>query len=170
MARIAINRIFTPCPEGEHIFRVYKVEYKEEFGKLTIGLVNAKGDTVTENYSLLLNDGSPNDKAYAAFAFFAKTALNDFDREEVDPVELVDRYIKATVSHTVVDSNKEDGKKVTFVNLGDKKPADGFDTEPVEKALTLGKEAPAVAPVVEPVQEAPVSPTAGFDLNALLHG
>lgn len=170
MARIAINRIFAPCPEGEHIFRIYKAEYKEEFGKLTIGLVNAKGDVVTENYNLLLNDGSPNDKAYAAFAFFAKTALNDFDKEEIDPVELVDRYIKTTVKHTVVDSKKEDGKTVTFINLSDKEPADGFDTEPVEKALTLGKETPVAETVVAPAKETPAAPAGGLDLDALLNG
>ena len=111
-------------------------------------------------------DGSINEKACNAFSFFAKTALNDFTLEAVDPVMLVDRYIKADVTHTTQPNKNDPTKTVTFVNLGDKWVADGFDTTPVAKALTLGKEttAPTPAPVAQP--EAPAA--TGLDLNALL--
>ena len=86
------------------------------------------------------------EKALNAFSFFAKNAMNDFDMEDVDPTELVGRYIRAEVIHNKVPSNKEPGKMVTFVNLGDKAPADGFEDAPA---------APATKP-------------AGLDLAALL--
>lgn len=168
MAIIPMTSGFTVCPEGVHIFRIYKVDYNEEFGKLTAHLINAQGITIQERYSLMGQDGSINEKACNAFSFFAKTALNDFSLEAVDPAMLVDRYIKAEVTHTKTVSNKDPNKTVTFANLGDKWVADGFDTTPVVKALTLGKEttAPAV-PVAQPTPTAPA--TTGLDLNALLN-
>jgi hypothetical protein len=65
---------------------------------------------------------------------------------DVDPVELVGRYIRAEVIHNQVPSRNDPAKMMTFVNLGEKSPANGFD------------EAPAGG--------APKS--AGLDLNALL--
>lgn len=164
MAIIPMTNGFTVCPEGVHIFRIYKVDYNEEFGKLVVYLVNAKGKTVQERYSLMNQDGSTNDKACNAFSFFAKTALNDFSLEAVDPAMLVDRYIKAAVTHDVRPNKNDPTKTVTFTNLGDKSVADGFDTAPVPKALTLGKETDAPTPVEQP------TPTTGLDLNALLNG
>lgn len=160
MAIIPMTSGFTVCPEGTHIFRIYKVEYNEEFGKLVINLVNAQGVTIQERYSLMGTDGQANEKACNAFSFFAKTALNDFSIEAVDPVMLIDKYIKATVVHTKLPSNKDPNKTLTFANLTDKWVADGFDTTPTTKALSLGKEAPA----------APTAPaTTGLDLNAILN-
>lgn len=166
MPTIQLTGGFTVCPEGEHIFRIYKVEYNQEFGKLNIHLVNAQGITHVERFSLINASGVPNDRAYNAFSYLAKTALNDPYRTAIDPNDLVNRYIKAKVVHTIVPSNKEAGKTVTFANLSDKWSADGFDTTPVEKALTLGTEQPKVEEqkVVTP---APTQPT-GLDLDSLL--
>ena len=167
MAIIPMTSGFTLCPKGVQTFRIYKVDYNEEFGKLVIHLVNAQGITIQERYSLMGADGNINEKACAAFSFFAKTALNDFSLEAVDPVMLVDRYIKADVTHTELPSNKDPNKNVTFANLGDKWVADGFDTTPVPKALSLGKETSAP---VAPVGQATPAPTTGLDINALLNG
>ncbi len=167
MALIPMTSGFTLCPAGEHIFRIYKVEYNEEFGKLIVYLVNAQGITVQERFSLMGADGNPNERACGAFSFFAKTALNNYTIEAVDPQTLVDHYIKAEVTHTVQPNKNDPTKNVTFVNLGDKWVADGFDTTPVPKALNLGKE------VVTPVQQeapTPAAPATGLDLNALLNG
>ncbi len=155
MAIIPMTSGFTVCPEGVHVFRIYKVDYDEEFGKLVAHLVNAQGVTVQERYSLMGQDGAINEKACAAFSFFAKTALNDFAIEAVNPDDLVDHYIKAEVTHTKQPNKNDPTKTVTFVNLGDKWVADGFETTPVPKALTLGKENAAPA-------------ATGLDLNALL--
>ena len=109
--------------------------------------------------------GEINAAACNAFSFFAKTALNDFSLEAVDPETLVDHYIKADVTHTVQPNKNDPTKTVTFANLGDKWAVDGFDTTPVPKALTLGKENVAPTPVAQPTP----APATGLDLNALLN-
>lgn len=157
MARIPLTSSFTIIPEGKHVFRIYNVDYDANFGKLVINLVNAQGVTHTERFGLMRTDGTLNEGACNAFSFFAKNALNDFSVSEIDHDELVNHYIKATVTHTKTESTKEAGKILTFANCSDYAPADGFDTEPCEKALTLGK------PVATP------TPTkSNVDLSSLL--
>lgn len=166
MAMIPMTSGFTLCPKGVQVFRIYKVDYNEEFGKLVVHLVNAQGITQQERYSLMGADGNINEKACAAFSFFAKTALNDFSLEAVDPATLVDHYIKADVIHTTQPNKNDPTKTVTFANLGDKWVADAFDTAPVPKALYLGKPEGTAAPVAQPTP----APATGLDLNAILNG
>ncbi len=157
---------FTVCPEGRHIFRIYKVDFNEEFGKITIYMVNAQGITHRENFSLFRADGSMNEGACNAFSFFARTALNDFSREAIDHNELVNHYIGATVVHTVLPNRNDPTKTVTFANLvGEKWVANGFDTTPCARALNLGTEA-NVPTATAPVADAPA--TTGLNLNAIL--
>ena len=157
---------FTVCPEGRHIFRIYKVDFNEEFGKITIYMVNAQGITHRENFSLFRADGSMNEGACNAFSFFARTALNDYSREAIDHNELVNHYIGATVVHTVQPNRNDPTKNVTFANLvGEKWVANGFDTTPCAKALTLGNETNAPT-ATTPVAEVPT--TTGLDLKTLL--
>ena len=163
MATIRMTSGFKTCPEGVHIFRIYDVEYNEEFGKLVIKMVNAQGVTHYERFNLLNNDSTPNEKALNKFSFFAKTALNNFTAEEIDPVELVNHYIKAEVTHTVLPSKNDPNSTVTFVNIGSTSVADGFDVTPVEKALTLGS-----APKTPTTTTEPKTATNGVDLNTLL--
>ena len=114
-------------------------------------------------------DGSMNEGACNAFSFFARTALNDFSREAIDHTELVNHYIGAEVVHTVQPNRNDPTKTVTFANLvGEKWVANGFDTTPVAKALSLGTEAELpTAPAVATPSPAP-TPSTGLDLNALL--
>ncbi len=161
MAQLKLTSGFTVCPEGVHIFRIYKVDYDQDFGKLTVYLVNAKGITHTERFSLIGNNGVVNEKACNAFSYFAKTALNDFSLDEIDHNDLVGHYIKAEVVHTITPSTKDPSKTMTFANLTNKWVADGFDTTPVAKALTLGTE------TVEVTQTTPTQ-TKGLDLDSLL--
>jgi hypothetical protein len=137
---------FKIMPEGEQVLKITKAEYDIDFGKVIITLENVNGQSCLERFSLLNQDNTPNEKALGAFSFFAKTAMNDFDLVDVDPVELVGRYIRAEVVHNKVPSTKDPTKMTTFVNLGEKSPADGFDGVSVD-----------VAPK-----------SAGLDLNALL--
>ena len=138
MARIPMTGGFQIMPEGEQVLKITKAEYDEDFGKVVFTLENAKGQTCMERFSLLNQDGSPNEKALSAFSFFAKTAMNDFDIEDIDPVELIGHYIKAEVVHNQVPSTKDPTKMRTFVNLGSKNPADGFDGEPTSKPKASG--------------------------------
>ncbi len=146
MARIPMTGGFQMMPEGEQVLKIIAAEYDEDFGKATFTLANAKGQTCQERFGLLNQDGSPNEKALGAFSFFAKTAMNDFDLEDVDPMELVGHYIRAEVIHRQVPSTKDPTKMMTFVNLGNKSPAYGFEGAPV----------------------APAPKASGLDLSALL--
>lgn len=155
MARIPISGGFSIIPEGTYVFRVYDASYDEDFGKVQIKLVNAQGATMVERFSIKDKDDQLNEKALNAFSFFAKTVMNNFSLEDIEPEEMIDHYVRAEVIHTTVPSRTDPTKTFTFVNLGDKSPADGFDTEPTKRALTLGK-----APVAQPTQD--------LDLDSLL--
>lgn len=171
MARIPMTSGFTLIPEGTYVFRIYDVSYDEEFGKIEIKLVNAAGMTQTERFTIKDKNDEPNEKALNAFSYFAKTAMGDYTLEDIDPMELIDHFIEAEVVHTKLPSNKDPNKTVTFANLGDKAPAEYFDTEPVSRALTLGKDKNA-APVSQKqvTAPAPAAPKKGLDLDALLGG
>ena len=157
---------FTVCPEGRHIFRIYKVDFNPDFGKVVVYMVNAQGITHRENFGLFRADGSANEGACDAFSYFARTALNDYSREAIDHTELVNHYIGATVVHTTRPNINDPSKTTTFANLGGEKwVAHGFDTTPVAKALTLGTET-AIPVSTPPVVEAPAK--TGLDLDSLL--
>lgn len=167
MATIPMTGGFAPVPEGTHVFRIYNVDYNPTFGKLVVHMVTAKGTTHREYFSLMKQDGTMNDGACNAFSFFAKTTLNNFELEEIDHTDLVNHYIKADVAHEQTPSKKDEGKMVTYAKLSNFAVADGFDTTPVEKALTLGttpKEASTPAPTPAP---APAE-NKGVDLASLL--
>jgi len=157
MARIGLTSGFELIPEGEYVFRIWDVEYDEEFGKMVIKLVTADGKKHQERFSLKDQDDQPNEKALNAFSYFAKTALNDFSREEIDEKELIGHYIRAEVVHTKQPNRKDPTKTITFANLGDKAPADGFDGA-------------VSAPAPKPSQTASTPPVSAgsVDLDALL--
>ena len=134
MARIPMTGGFQIMPEGEQVLKITKAEYEEDFGKAVFTLENAKGQTCQERFSLLNVDGTPNERALSAFSFFAKTAMNDFDMEDVDPEELVGHYLKAEIIHNKVQSRTDPAKTMTFINLGSKSPANGFEGAPAPKA------------------------------------
>lgn len=148
MARIPLRSGFTLIPEGVHVFRIYDVIYNENFGKLEIKMVNAQGITHTERFTIKDQYDEPNEGALNAFSYFAKTALNDFTPEDIDPAELIGHYIKAEVVHSKLPSRKDPTKTVTFANLGDKSVATGFEEPATAAALNMG--APAVKPAVSP--------------------
>ena len=82
MAKIGLIEGFTLIPEGTHVFQITNVKYKEDFGKLEIYMQTQNGSKHIERFSLLKSDGSPNEGAYNAFSYFAKTALGNFDLTE----------------------------------------------------------------------------------------
>lgn len=172
MARIPMTSGFMVIQEGTYVFRIYDASYDEEFGKIIVKLVNAQGATHTERFSIKDQNDEINEKALNAFSYFAKTVMNDFTLEDVDPADLVNHYIRAEVVHTVQPNRNDPTKTVTFANLGDKSPADGFDTEPVARALNMtGGTAPQQKPQAAqtPAPTAPAEePKKGLDLDALL--
>lgn len=135
MARIPMRSGFTLIPEGEYVFHIDDVLYDEKFGTLQVKMSTARGLTHTERFQLKDQTDEPNEGALNAFSYFAKTALNDFTVEDIDHTDLIGHYIRAEVTHTALPSRKDPIKTVTFANLGDKSPADGFDEDVPAKAL-----------------------------------
>lgn len=132
MAKIKLSEGFKPLPEGTYVFKITKVIYKEDYGKLELTLTTQDGKSTVERYSLMKSNGEMNEGACAAFSYMARAALNDMDADEIDHDDLVGRFVRATVEHEQVESNKTPGKMLTFVRLIDKEPADGW--EAAEKA------------------------------------
>jgi len=131
MARIKLSEGgFTPIPEGEHIFKIVKSNYDEDFGKLEIEMVTQSGQKHVERFHLINNEGEVNEGALNAFSYFAKTALNNFNLDEIDHTDIEGCYIKATVVHNKQPSNKDPNKIVTFVNLKEYSVASGFEDKP----------------------------------------
>ena len=82
MAKLKLSESgFTLIPEGTTTFKIVEVEYKEDFGKLTVTMQTKSGSKHTERFTLLNNKGEINEGAVKAFSFFAKTALNNFSLE-----------------------------------------------------------------------------------------
>lgn len=114
-------------PEGEHIFKITSVDYNEPFGKLNIAMQTAKGGKHTERYRFKRQDGSENTVALGIFSFFARTAMDNFELEDIDPEALVGKYIKGKIEHTKAESTKEPGKKVTFTKFTCESSVSGFE-------------------------------------------
>ncbi len=129
MAKIKLSEGFTPIPEGEHIFKIIESNYDEDFGKLEVVMITKSGRKNTERYQLIGNDGEVNQGAQNAFSYFAKTALNNFNLDEIDTDDIVGCYIKAEVEHEKVPSNKDPKKTVTFIRLTNLQPASSFETD-----------------------------------------
>ena len=131
MAKIKLTETgFTLIPEGVTTFKIVKVEYDEDFGKMLVSLQTKSGAKHTERFTLLNKNGEINEGALKAFSFFAKTALNNFSLDEIDEQDLVGCYIKATVKHEEYESNKEPGKMLKSARLNSYEVAIGFTAEP----------------------------------------
>lgn len=124
MAKIRLTGGFKPLPEGTYIFKVSKVEYKEDFGKMTVTFETKDGKKLTERYNLLKSDGSSNDGARAAFSAMAAAVLDVSTETEIDTQDLLGKYLKSNVVHN------EDAKGNTYAHLGyEKEHAESFDDD-----------------------------------------
>lgn len=127
MAKIKLSEGgFTLIPEGVTTFKIVGVEYKEDFGKMKVQLQTKSGSKHTEQFTLLDKNGEVNDGALKAFSYFAKTALNNYEVDEIDEQDLVGCYITATVKHEEFESNKTPGRMLKSVRLNDYAVAAGF--------------------------------------------
>lgn len=148
---------FAVCPEGEHLFKIVKVEYDENFGLITMTLKTPDGYTDTERYQLITADNEVNEGAVGAFSYLAKCAMQDQTITEIDPLTLKNHFVKATISHSQKESTKKPGKMLTFTSLSDIESA----TEAEWNVQVPTKTASTSSPVM------PKKTVAGFDLNAL---
>ena len=140
MAKIKLSEGgFTPIPEGEHIFKITKSTYDEDFGKLEIEMVTQSGQKHIEKFFLINNEGEINEGALNAFSYFAKTALNNFNLDEIEHDDIVGCYIRCKVEHEIVPSKKDPSKTITFAKLTDKYPASGFEKNATNEKTAQSK-------------------------------
>lgn len=131
MAKIKLSDTgFSLIPEGVTTFKIVGVEYKEDFGKMTVQLQTKSGAKHTETFTLLTDKGEVNEGALKAFSYFAKTALNNFEVDEIDETDLIGCYITATVTHEEFTRTKgpRAGQSGKSARLSDYTPAAGFGT------------------------------------------
>lgn len=127
MAKIKLSEGgFTLIPEGVTTFKIVGVEYNEDFGKMKVQMQTKSGTKHTEQFTLLDKKGEVNEGALKAFSYFAKTALNNYELDEIDETDLVGCYITATVKHEEFESNKTPGRMLKSVRLNDYTVAAGF--------------------------------------------
>lgn len=103
---------------GEKVLlKITKAAYDQDFGRVEITLENAKGESINNNYGLLSADGSTNDGALKAFSYFARVAVGDWGRDDIEDEEMVGRFIRADI--VMVEGKKEskDGRKLSFANI-----------------------------------------------------
>ena len=100
----------------------------EDFGKLAVKMQTAKGETHTENFTIIKANGELNEGALKAWSYFARTCLNNFQADEIDTQDIVGCYIKATVKHETYTRTKGDkaGTEGVSVRLNDYATAIGF--------------------------------------------
>lgn len=102
---------FTLIPEGTTVFKIVGVEYDVDFGKLKVSMQTKSGQKHTEQFSLLTKSGEVNEGALKAFSYFAKTALNNYQLDEIDHDDIVGCYIQATVKHESYEYEKDGATK-----------------------------------------------------------
>lgn len=132
MAKIRLSEGgFTLIPEGTTTFKIVGVEYKEDFGKMNIEMQTKSGLKHTERFTLLDGKGEVNEKALKAFSYFAKTALNNYQLDEIDETDLIGCYITATVKHETYTRTKGEraGEEGTSARLNDYAVAVGFGSD-----------------------------------------
>ena len=129
MARISLTSGFSVIPEGRYVFKVDEVKYDEDFGTLELKLSTEKGMKHTEKFTLKNAQNEPNEGAMIAFSITARNALNDFEADDCDPMDLTGKYFQATVEHQKQPNRNDPTKTVTFVRLNDKAPAVCFEHE-----------------------------------------
>lgn len=105
----------------------------------------------------MYKNGQDNQGALNAFSYFAKCALNNFDATDIDTDDLIGRYIECEVTHDVQPKqNGKPGETITFIRLGNKAPASGFEGEEAEE------------PVEEEVAPTPAEDKPKYDIDSLL--
>jgi hypothetical protein len=131
MAKMKLSEsAFKVIPEGTYIFKIVEVDDSkyEDFGKLSVKLQTAKGESHTENFSLIKKGGELNEGALKAWSYFARTCLNNFQADEIDTQDIVGCYIQATVKHETYTKTQGEkaGETGTAVRLNDYSTASGF--------------------------------------------
>lgn len=117
---------FQLIPEGEHILQITKVEDKSKFEKMEVTLKTSDGLSTVNRYNI------GNEKGFELFSELIRTAVKDYDSEEIKVQSAVGKFILATVKHTKVESTKNPDQIFTYVNVYVNGESDGWGDEFVE--------------------------------------
>lgn len=131
MAKMKLSESnFKIIPEGVTTFKVMEVDDSkyEDFGKLSVKMQTANGETHSESFTFIKSNGEHNEGALKAWSYFARTCLNNFQADEIDTQDIVGCYITATVKHEKYTRTQGDkkGTEGTAVRLNDYTTASGF--------------------------------------------
>ena len=131
MAKMKLSESsFSLIPEGITTFKIMAVDDSkyEDFGILVVKMQTAKGETHSERFTLMKENGEVNEGALKAWSYFARVCLNNSRLEEIDTQDIVGCYITATVKHETYTKTKGEnaGKTGTSVRLNDYVSAVGF--------------------------------------------
>lgn len=108
---------FTLMREGEQVLKVTKAEGKPKSRPKTLEMqfVNGYGETISNTYQL----DSANEKAMFITSFMLKALLGDIKEFDTDDIPtLVGKHVRVEIVHNEVESTKEEGKTLTFANIG----------------------------------------------------
>ena len=100
------------------LLQITHAKYNPDFGKVEMILTNEKGETMNNNFNLLNSDGkSMNEGALKAFSYFARVALGDWDRDDIEDEELVGCYIRGDIKLSEGKEKNKSGEIMVFANL-----------------------------------------------------
>lgn len=129
MIKLSEDKGFQRLEEGTHDLKIIDVKYDKDFATLTLSVIAKNGIKHIENFYFENKSGEPNEVAISVFSNLARNAMNDFTLDAIEPESLVGKYFTADAVHTVTENVKNPGKTITFVNLKNFKPCDGFEGE-----------------------------------------
>lgn len=144
MASIKLNKGFSLMGEGRQVLKITSTEYKEEFGQLKITMTNSKGQKHFENYRFINNAGETVDGAISAFSGLARAAMDSSDIEEIDPIDLVGKYVSCVIAHREYEAKDGTSKKTTekaegtwYEAVSDDEKFDGTEDKPKANGINL---------------------------------
>lgn len=121
MNRIKLNEGFKELEVGNgQLLVISGVSYDDQKDRMRVTFKDRNGGSSSEFYNLFTKEKVrgkkglqrvPNEGALTAFSTMAKHALNDWDREDIDPEELVGRYVIANVTYDDVKVKDENGEE-----------------------------------------------------------
>lgn len=151
MAKITLaesNGAFINQPGKNVLLRITKAKYDTGFGKVEIVLENENGEIVNNNYNLIDNDGSTNEGALKAFSYFARVAVGDWSRDDIEDEDLVGCFIRCDIEMKEGTKLSKDGKTLEFANIVKSYMTDD-KFEPKKKEKSTKPAAKKSKPVVE---------------------
>lgn len=125
MSKVTVNigKGFTLLPEGRQVLKITQIDNKEKFGKIEIHFVNKEGIKHTERFMLKTEGG------LKVFSYLAHTILDNWDDDNVETEDLLEKFVSVEVVHNKVESTKTAGEFVTFANLKNYQFASGFEDD-----------------------------------------